>query len=120
MGNNRKTGTEYEMAASEYLVANGYEIIERNYNCKYGEIDIIAKDKRDGYLSFVEVKYRTSRAFGMPYEAVNGKKQQRIIKSSKSYIYEHHLSQYSKYRYDVVSILGNDIQLIKNAFGGFF
>ena len=54
--NTRKTGQEYEAMAAKYLEEKGYGILERNYRCPYGEIDIIAKD--GSYLVFVEVKYR--------------------------------------------------------------
>ena len=58
--NNRRTGSEYEARAAEYLTANGYRILERNFRCRQGEIDLIAQD--GSYLVFVEVKYRSSLA----------------------------------------------------------
>lgn len=73
----------------------------------------------DNYISFVEVKYRTNNRYGMPYEAVNLKKQNKIIKVSKNYIKDKGLSYNLKYRYDVISIYNKEILLIKNAFGGF-
>ena len=56
--NNRETGSYYERLAGAYLEQEGYEILEYNYRCKTGEIDIIAREA--GYLVFCEVKYRTS------------------------------------------------------------
>lgn len=116
--NNREIGTEYENIAKQYMRENNFAILESNYRCRYGEIDIVAKDLTDGYISFVEVKYRSSNLYGMPYEAVNLKKQKRIINTSNIYIKEHHMSPYGKYRYDVVSIEKDKIEYIKNAFGG--
>ncbi|MBE5926768.1 MAG: YraN family protein [Lachnospiraceae bacterium] len=112
-------GTEYEKRACKFLEEQGYIILETNYRCKYGEIDIIAKDINDGYISFIEVKYRAKINFGLPYEAVDYRKQNKIIKVSKNYIKDNNLLFYSKYRYDVVSIYDNEYEIIKNAFGGF-
>lgn len=90
-----------------------------NYRCKYGEIDIIARSHQDKSIVFVEVKYRSSLRYGLPYEAVDKNKQRKIMLVSKNYINENKLSFESKYRYDVISIYGNDIEYIENAFGGF-
>lgn len=117
--NKRSIGTEYEKLACKYLEECGYSILETNYRCKYGEIDIIARDLEEGYIAFVEVKYRSNTDFGMPYEAVDIRKQNKIIKVSKKYIEDKKLKFYDKYRYDVVSIYNNQFDLIKNAFGGF-
>lgn len=105
--------------AQEYLRQNNYDILTANYRCRYGEIDIIARDCSDGYLSFIEVKYRSSLRYGFPYEAVGREKQKRIRRSSMEYLKEYQLSQDSRCRYDVVSIYDKEIILIKNAFGGF-
>ena len=67
--NNRETGNYYERLAGAYLEQEGYEILEYNYRCKTGEIDIIAREA--GYLVFCEVKYRASDKKGHPAEAVN-------------------------------------------------
>lgn len=114
--NKRKIGAEYEQRAREYLQEHHYEILESNYRCRYGEIDVIARDKEDGYLSFVEVKYRRNLSYGFPAEAVDGRKQKRIAAASMAYIREKRLPADFRYRYDVVSIYQNQITLIKNAF----
>lgn len=90
-----------------------------NYRCRYGEIDIIAKDLKEQCISFVEVKYRSNTNYGMPYEAVDLHKQHKIIMVSRCYIKEKNLSYNENYRYDVISIYRNKLTLIKNAFGGF-
>mgnify|MGYP000131579510 CR=1 FL=1 len=73
--NNRSVGAVYEQAAGYYLEQNGYELIEYNYRCRDGEIDIIAKDG-DCYV-FCEVKYRSGRQAGNPLEAVDQRKQKK-------------------------------------------
>ena len=119
--NKRKIGSEYETVAVDYLNNNGYEIIEQNYRCKIGEIDIIARDKNEeNMLVFVEVKYRSTKKYGSALEAVDARKQKKIMAVSWYYIKEKKISQEMTFRYDVVGIEGIDdrkIRLIKNAFG---
>ena len=80
--NKRAVGTAYEKLAGEYLRQQGYEILEYNFRCRMGEVDIVAKDGE--YLVFVEVKYRSSGRSGSPLEAVDRRKQ-RIISKVASY-----------------------------------
>ncbi|MBS6644752.1 MAG: YraN family protein [Clostridiaceae bacterium] len=112
--NKRETGGCYEDMAAAYLEKEGYHILERNYYTRQGEIDLIAMD--GDYLVFIEVKYRKDLKKGHPAEAVAYQKQQKIIKSARYYLYKHHLSEDKPCRFDVVSILNDEIQLIKNAF----
>lgn len=117
--NNRQTGARYEQIAGAYLESRGYRILEYNYRCKAGEIDIIARDGE--YLVFCEVKYRTDPSKGMPAEAVDMRKQRVISKCALYYITSHGLSELSC-RFDVIGILGDgfekepQIQLYQNAF----
>ena len=111
--NKRKRGAAKEETACIFLKNKGYEIIERNYSYKHGEIDIIAR--KEDILVFVEVKYRSSIMYGMPYEAVDYKKQQRIINASKYYMLTHGISD-TIIRYDVISILQDEITHYKDAF----
>jgi len=103
--------------AAAFLKREGYRIIERNYRCRYGEIDIIAMDKKD--VVFVEVKGRKSDTFGSPEEAIGPAKQKRISKAAVHYMQEEGLSDHNA-RFDVVAIRfmpeGNRVQLIRNAF----
>ena len=71
--NRRAIGTEYETLACEYLIRHGYQILCRNFRCRQGEIDIIARDR--DYLVFIEVKYRRDEHEGDPAEAVDARKQ---------------------------------------------
>ena len=100
--NKRKTGTEYEELAARWLTGKGFEILEKNYRCRIGEIDLIARDGR--YLVFVEVKYRAGEKAGDPSEAVNW------------YLRQKRIPEDMPCRFDVVSILGSEIYHIKNAF----
>ncbi len=115
MQNKRKTGAEYEEKAAAWLEKQGMRILERNYRCRQGEIDLIAMDGR--YLVFVEVKYRKDLQSGHPAEAVDVKKQKKIARSAMYYCMERKISQDQPYRFDVVSILGDETEHIKDAFG---
>lgn len=111
--NKRERGKEMESIAAEYLSRHGYTILERNYRCKLGEVDLIG---RDGiYYVFIEVKFRRDKSFGEPAEAVDYKKQQRIRKTCSWYLMEKKLRDVPV-RFDVVGILGQEITLLKNAF----
>lgn len=112
--NKRKVGSEQEEIAVHFLQSKGYEIIEQNYFCRFGEIDIICKDGK--YLVFVEVKYRANRKMGTPEEAISTYKMQHIIKAAQSYLYEKRYSMDDSVRFDVVVILGKDIRVIQDAF----
>lgn len=113
--NKRKKGSDYEQAVGYYLEQQGYKILEYNFRCRTGEIDIIAKDGE--YLVFCEVKYRSSRAKGSPLEAVNRKKQQVIYQCAQYYMLTHGIGDVSC-RFDVIGVEGTQIQHIKNAFEG--
>jgi len=99
------------------LKKKGYRIIEQNYVCKMGEMDIIAKEKDT--LVFVEVKTRTSTAFGPPQLAVTPFKQRQLSKVALNFLTEKKLEDI-KARFDVVAILlppeKEEIELIRNAF----
>lgn len=98
---NKKIGSFGEMLVITYLENMNYEILDKNYKTKFGEIDIIAKDKKE-YV-FIEVKTRTSSKYGMPSEAVNFNKEKHIKKSSQVYVYLNNLE--NKYiRYDVIEV----------------
>lgn len=111
--NRREVGAEYERQAGEYLKGLGYELLEYNYRCKKGEIDIVARDGE--YLVFCEVKYRSGPKRGHPLEAVNMKKQRVLSQCASYYLMKKGLADVSC-RFDVVGIAGEEITLIKNAF----
>lgn len=111
-------GRSGEDAACQYLTKLGYQIVERNFRCRMGEIDIIARD--DQTLVFVEVKTRASIACGQPFEAVHYFKQRKLIKLAEFYLKRCFQTTCIACRFDVVSILhsgsGPDIRHLKNAF----
>lgn len=111
--NKRKIGAEYEKIAGAYLEKQGYEILEYNYGSRQGEVDIIAKDGE--YLVFCEVKYRATQQSGHPSEAVNYKKQKALSKCALYYIMKKKIEE-APCRFDVISICGEKITLLKNAF----
>ena len=111
--NKRAIGSNYEKIAGQYLEQQGYQIIEYNFHSRYGEIDIIAKHQ--GYLVFVEVKYRENDKSGHPLEAVSVSKQRTISKCAFYYLQKHKVQE-EAVRFDVVGILGDKIQVIQNAF----
>ena len=90
-----------EDIATQFLIENNYEIVGRNFNCKQGEIDIIAKEQ--GYLVFIEVKTRSYVFFGNPIEAVNIKKQKNIYEATKYYLYKNKLEDVF-IRFDVIEV----------------
>lgn len=112
--NKRKVGGGYEEMAAAYLAEQGLAVLEKNYRDRRGEIDIIARDGR--YLVFVEVKYRSNAKKGAPAEAVGYYKQQRIRATAAYYLYSHHLGENTPCRFDVISILGEYICQIRDAF----
>jgi putative endonuclease len=113
----KELGKKGEEIALRFLKKRGYRIIGRNYVCKMGEMDIIAKEKDT--LVFVEVKTRTSTTFGPPQLAVNPKKQSQMSKVALNFLKEKKLEDV-KARFDVVAILlgpkGEQIELIRDAF----
>lgn len=112
--NKRKIGKIYEDMACKYLKDNGYEIIDKNFSCKIGEIDLIAKN--EGYICFIEVKYREKNSLAKGMYAVDKHKQNRIFKVAEVYLLSREMSFDTACRFDVISIDGDDITLIKNAF----
>lgn len=117
-GRRREIGIFGEKAAVRYLSDHGYAIIETNYRCKLGEIDIIAREK-ETYV-FIEVKTRSNASYGRPAEAINFKKQSHLYKAAQMYIQSKRLFHYD-FRFDAIEIIGSadritEINHIKNIF----
>lgn len=110
----RSLGALKEQLAAGYLAERGYKIIEKNFYSRSGEIDLIAHE--GGYLVFIEVKYRSSRRFGRPEEAVTPAKQRSIIRTAKYYLRRQGFSENTPCRFDVLAIDGEELHLIPNAF----
>jgi putative endonuclease len=113
----KRTGEKGEELAAAHLTEAGYRIIDRNYRCFFGEIDIVAEE--GATLVFVEVKSRRSDAYGPPQLAVGREKQKKISRIALHYLSEHRLRQRPA-RFDVVAVkllpAGHRIELIRNAF----
>lgn len=111
-------GDKGEQSAAMYLTKHGYTIIATKYRTKTGEIDIIAKDKE--CLVFVEVKTRRSTLYGLPAEAVNFRKQQKIINTALCFLKQRGITD-SACRFDILEVylVKDTIQCnhIINAFG---
>lgn len=98
----KEFGNTGEDIATKYLEKQGYIILERNFYCKQGEIDIIAKDKNE--VVFVEVKSRSDIGYGLPSEAVTKQKIKHLCKTARYFLYKNKM--FNEFiRFDVVEIL---------------
>ena len=111
--NSREIWVRGEVAAREYLKAQGYRILEENFIGRMGEIDIIAED--DGTIVFVEVKARESTDFGYPIEAVTPQKIRKITLTAQQYLVMRRLVG-RDVRFDVIEVLRGEITHTPNAF----
>ncbi|MDD3006796.1 MAG: YraN family protein [Candidatus Pacebacteria bacterium] len=121
---NRKFGDWGERLAEDFLRRHGYEVMDKNFQKRCGEIDIICQ--KDDILHFIEVKTRTeasTQVFGPPEEAVTKTKQQKIIQTAITFLAEKNYEENKDWRIDVVSIVyyknehKASINFIQNAFG---
>ena len=118
MDDDRTTlGSRGEAAAERFLRRQRYTIVERNYRCQLGEVDLIALDR--SVVVFIEVKARTGDAVGSPFEAVDRRKQRQLERVAKYYLSRHRLHDRDA-RFDVVGVWaeGGELrcELIRNAF----
>ena len=98
----KEFGNTGEDIATEYLEKQGYIILERNFYCKQGEIDIIAKDKNE--VVFVEVKSRSDVGYGLPSAAVKKQKIKHLCRTARYFLYKNNM--FNEFiRFDVVEIL---------------
>lgn len=100
MAKSKLTGAWGEALAAEYLRKRGYQLVASGYRCRFGEIDLIVKDRK--YLVFVEVKLRKSTQFAQALEYVDGRKQDRLRTTASIYLSENPTSLQP--RFDVVEI----------------
>ena len=111
-GTKRRLGFSGERRAVRYLKDSGYEILERNFRCPFGEVDIIAQ--RGEYVAFIEVKARSGDSFGRPNEAVRRDRQRRYINCARFYFSGRTMD--CVVRFDIIEILNGKINHIENAF----
>ena len=113
------TGRLGEDLAARYLLDQGYIVVERNYRKRFGEVDIIAREKQT--LVFIEVKTRQSQQYGSPFEAVDSRKQRQLTKIALDYLLTHRHDG-GEARFDVIAVVLDKQQTLvtidhlKNAF----
>ncbi|MFB0506859.1 MAG: YraN family protein [Thermodesulfobacteriota bacterium] len=116
-GGRREVGKRGEDAAAQHLEKRGYKILERNFTCPLGEMDIIALDRKT--LCFIEVKTLSGKTYGPPEIAVNVYKQRKLSQVALAYLNQKHLHDIEA-RFDVIGVTlspgGERINLIKDAF----
>jgi putative endonuclease len=106
-------GARGERLAARWYVEHGYEILDRNWRCSQGELDLVLA--RDRQVVFCEVKTRTSDAFGSPAEAVTPAKQHRLRRLAAAWI-EATSERPVRVRFDVAAVTGNRVEVIEAAF----
>ena len=105
-------GAAAETRAARYLARHGYELVERNYRCRAGELDIIARE--GDVLAFVEVRSRASARFGHAVTAIGPAKQRQVARVAAFYLaFRRPLA--ARYRFDVVALTGDEILLVRDA-----
>lgn len=107
-----------ELEAWKYLKKKKYSLLEYNYTCRFGEIDVIVEN--NDYIVFVEVKMRNSNSIAEPKEFVDYKKQQRMIATAQLYLSQHNTQKQP--RFDIIEIISNNYKIksvkhLENAFG---
>jgi len=110
-------GREAEEAVVQYMIRDGYAILARNFHCRYGELDIVAE--KNDVICFVEVRMRSSAAWGDPSHSVSHAKQRRVVKAALHYLMAYRIRD-RMIRFDVVSVVGRGSALtlehLPNAF----
>lgn len=109
----RSLGAEGEKAVAAWYEARGFEVLDRNWRCREGELDLVLRRQR--LLVFCEVKSRTSDAFGLPAEAVTWEKQARIRRLATRWL-EQAPVRPGEIRFDVACVLSGEIEIIPGAF----
>lgn len=113
----QQIGFAAEEQVREFLLKQGMKSVVSNYSCKMGEIDLVMKD--GACIVFIEVRARTSTAYGGALASVTSKKQQKLIKTALFYLKQNKLNHDYPVRFDVVSLEGRPYKInwVKNAFG---
>ena len=114
--NKNSTGAQAELLAADYLQRRGLQPVETNYRCRFGEIDLICRDRDT--LVFIEVRLRGTDAFGGAGASITTRKQHRLVLAARHYLQK--LRTLPACRFDVVllrSLQDNDIEWIRDAFG---
>lgn len=118
MSRAKDRGDQGEAWAAQYLQRRGYAILDRQWRCRFGELDIVARSP-EGYLCFVEVKRRGPGAIALPRESVDSRKQARLRRAAAAYLGSHRLDVPA--RFDVAEVReeaggGLRVEYLENAF----
>ena len=118
MSGKKASGDQGEALAARYLERRGYTILDRQWRCRFGELDIVARSP-EGVLCFVEAKRRGPGSIGLPREFVDGRKQQRLRRAANLYMGFHGLD--CPARFDVAEVYeGKDgafrVEYLEDAF----
>ena len=100
--NRAVTGQVGERVAAAHLERTGHRILERNYRCTYGEIDLVAEEGAE--LAFVEVRTRSGPSFGSPEESITWPKKQRMTRCALAYLSERQVKD-RRWRIDLIAVL---------------
>jgi putative endonuclease len=110
-------GHQVESCACHYLESNGLRLVDKNFSCKIGEIDLIMRDGET--LVFVEVRYRAKAKYGDSLASITRSKQNKIIRAAKYYLQQNDLYDKVPCRFDVIAVdeqINNQVIWIKDAF----
>lgn len=110
----QQQGQAAEAEACRHLQQQGLELIERNYRCRQGEIDLIMRDGKS--TVFVEVRYRSNPNFGGAAASVDPRKQGKLIATASHYLQQHHALAQQPARFDVIAIAPGTLEWIRDAF----
>lgn len=107
--NRKDKGRAAEEAAASYMEQQGWLIVERNWTCRSGELDIIAE--KEGILLFVEVRSRSGTGYGLPAESIDGRKIQQVRRTAEVYLHRFGISD-RQIRFDAVAVmLGRNLEI---------
>jgi putative endonuclease len=111
----KNRGSAAEDAAAAFLAGRGLKLLERNYRCRFGEIDLVLRDGPT--VVFVEVRYRANATFGGAAESITSSKREKLLRTARHYMAAHR--QFPACRFDAVLLHGDtpDIDWVVNAFG---
>ncbi|MBD3649150.1 MAG: YraN family protein [Pseudomonadales bacterium] len=111
--NSRQTGNRAEQSALNYLESHGLRLLDRNFSCRMGEIDLVMDDQ--GTLVFVEVRYRSDPGRGSGAESITRSKIRKLTRTAEFYLMTHPERGSGDCRFDVVS-MDQSVDWIRNAF----
>ena len=99
-------GKKIEEFAAKYLINHHLQILEKNFRCKFGEIDLICRDNIEDTIIFVEVRYRRSRSFGEAADSINHAKRNKLINTANYYLITKYFDYAINYRFDIITVQG--------------